>query len=104
VILMLVGQSLDLDIDVVDGTFLIVLASFTALIPAAPGYVGTFDAALIFGLRALDVAGGEAVAFTVLARFILFVPITAAGLLLAVTRYGGFQSLRTYLARARVES
>jgi uncharacterized membrane protein YbhN (UPF0104 family) len=99
-ILMLVGKSLDLDLGVLDGIFLIVLASFSAMIPAAPGYVGTFDAALIFGLKALDVAGGDAVAFAVLARFILFVPITAAGLLLCFGRYGGFRALRAYEAPA----
>jgi uncharacterized membrane protein YbhN (UPF0104 family) len=93
-ILMLVGSSLNLGLDLVDGLFLIVLASFTAMIPAAPGYVGTFDAALIFGLKALDVPGGDAVAFAVLARFVLFVPITAAGLVICFVRYGGFRALR----------
>jgi glycosyltransferase 2 family protein len=99
-ILMLVGKSLELDLSLLDGVFLVVLASFTAMVPAAPGYVGTFDAALIFGLKALDVAGGDAVAFAVLARFILFVPITAAGLLLCFVRYGGFSALRSYEAPA----
>ena len=47
-ILMIVGRSLDLNIGVLDGVFLIVLSSFMAMVPAAPGYVGTFDAALIF--------------------------------------------------------
>jgi uncharacterized membrane protein YbhN (UPF0104 family) len=94
VIFYLVGQSLGLALSVVDGTFLVVLASFFALIPAAPGYVGTFDAALLFGLDAMHVGGGPAVAFTLLARFVLFVPVTVAGLGLALTRYGGLDRLR----------
>jgi uncharacterized membrane protein YbhN (UPF0104 family) len=99
-ILMLIGRALDLDLSLLEGVFLVVLASFTAMIPAAPGYVGTFDGALIFGLKALDVPGGDAVAFAVLARFILFVPITTAGLLICFARYGGFRALRTYEAPA----
>jgi uncharacterized membrane protein YbhN (UPF0104 family) len=79
-----------------------VLASFFALIPAAPGYVGTFDSAVLFGLHALKVAGGNAVAFAVLVRFVMFVPITAVGLVLLVTRYGGIRELRsTARAEAR---
>ena len=93
-IFMLVAQALDLDLDLVDGLFVNVLASFFALIPAAPGYVGTFDAAVLFGLKALDVSGGTAVAFAVLVRFVLFVPITLVGLLLVLVRYGGLAVLR----------
>ena len=91
----LVGHSLDLDIDLVGGTFLVVLASFFALIPAAPGYVGTFDSAVLFGLHALKVTGGNAVAFAVLVRFVMFVPITAVGLILLMTRHGGIRQLRS---------
>lgn len=86
----LIGQSLDLEMAFFESLFLVVLTSFFLSVPAAPGYLGTFDAALIFGLKALDIQGGEAVAFVVLARFVLFVPITVAGLILMLTRYGGF--------------
>lgn len=89
VILFLVGQSVGVGISVSEGAFLVVLASFFALVPAAPGYVGTFDAAILFGLAALDVKGGLGVAFALLVRFVLFVPITGAGLVLLLARYGG---------------
>lgn len=85
----LVGQSLGLSLSLLEGTFLVVLASFFALIPAAPGYVGTYDAALLFGLAALDIRGGVALSFAILARFVLFGPITLVGLGLLLTRYGG---------------
>jgi uncharacterized membrane protein YbhN (UPF0104 family) len=90
----LVAQSLSLDVSVIEGAFLVVLTSFFALIPAAPGYVGTFDAAVLFGLRALDVAGGATVGFAILVRFVLFVPITLVGLGFFLIRYGGFRRLR----------
>ena len=71
VVFWLVGRSLGLHIDLVGGTFLVVLASFFALIPAAPGYVGTFDTAVLFGLHALGRRPGNAVAFAVLVRFVM---------------------------------
>jgi len=39
-----VAQSLELDVTILEGLFLLVLTAFFSLIPAAPGYVGTFDA------------------------------------------------------------
>jgi glycosyltransferase 2 family protein len=90
----LVAQSLSLDVSLAEGCSLLVLTSFMSLIPAAPGYVGTFDAAVVFGLKALDVTGGQAVAYALLVRFVLFFPITVAGLILLVARYGGLHQLR----------
>lgn len=94
VVFYLVGQSLDLPIEWIDGLFLVVLTSFFALIPAGPAYAGTFDAAAVFGLKALDVTGGAALSFALLVRAVLFIPITLCGLVLVVARYGGWQAVR----------
>ena len=93
VIFWLIGLSLHLDIDVLQGTFLTVLTSFFLLVPAAPGYIGTFDAALVVGLRAVGITGGQRLAFVLLTRFVLFVPVTLAGLVLMLVRYGGLRWL-----------
>jgi uncharacterized protein (TIRG00374 family) len=97
----LVAQSLSLHLGVGDGLFLVVLSAFSALIPAAPGYVGTFDAAALFGLKALGVAGGQAIAFLLLVRFVLFVPITVVGLGFFVLRYSGLGRNRRVALRGR---
>lgn len=89
----LVTTALDLDVGAVGAAFAVVAASFLALVPAGPGYVGTFDAAILFALGVLDVTGGEAVSVLLLYRFVIFVPVTIAGLVLVVTRYGGLRSL-----------
>jgi len=94
VIFWLIGSALDLDFTLLEGCFVLVLTAFFSLIPAAPGYVGTFDAAVLFGLKALDVTGGDAVAFALLVRFVLFFPITLVGLGLLIGRYGGLRRLR----------
>jgi hypothetical protein len=72
----------------------VVLVSFFAMIPAAPGYVGTFDAAALFGLNALGVAGGAGLGCVPLYRFVLFVPMTVLGLIHIVTRFGGLRGVR----------
>jgi glycosyltransferase 2 family protein len=73
-----------------DGLYVMALANIAALVPAAPGYVGTFDAAVILGVSLVTSAGHPAaLAYVVLVRFVLFVPITLAGLVALVARYGG---------------
>lgn len=89
----LVGRALDLRLGLLQGCFLMVLSSLVATIPAAPGYTGTYDAAIQLGLGALRVHGGRAVAFGLLVRLVIFVPITVVGLILVVVRYGGLASL-----------
>ena len=90
----LVAQSLELPVNYVEGTYLVVLASIVAMVPAAPGYLGTVDAAIIFGLGAIGIRSGQALSFAILVRFVIFVPITAVGLLLMLFRYGGLGRLR----------
>lgn len=90
----LVAQALAIQLDFLQGCFLVVLSSLAATIPAAPGYAGTYDAAIQFGLSAMHVRAGPAVAFGLLVRLVIFVPITVAGLVLVVLRYGGLSSLR----------
>ena len=56
------------------------LANIAAMVPAAPGYVGTFDAAVLLGVRWPARAPRSALPYVVLVRFVLFAPITIVGL------------------------
>jgi glycosyltransferase 2 family protein len=89
----LVGRALHLHMNILQGCFLVVLSSLVAIIPAAPGYAGTYDAAIQFGLGVLHVHGGRAISFGLLVRLVIFLPITVAGLILMVLRFGGLSSL-----------
>jgi len=89
----LVGRALDMRLGLLACGFLVAISSLAAAIPAAPGYVGTYDASIQFGLRALHWHGGQAVGFGLLVRLVIFVPITVLGLGLVVFRYGGRASL-----------
>jgi glycosyltransferase 2 family protein len=57
-------------------------ANFATLVPSSPGYVGTFDGALITVLRdTADVEAGIATAYAIVVHAVLFVPVVLAGLL-----------------------
>lgn len=89
-----VGAAVDLDLSLVEGMYLVGLASLFSLIPSGPGYAGTQDAAVAIGVKALGGSGSAAVSFIVMLRFVLVVPITALGFLLLAVRYGGIAKLR----------
>jgi glycosyltransferase 2 family protein len=90
----LVAHAVDLGISFGGAVFIMVVANFVALIPAGPGYVGTFDAAVLFAAKSLGRSHGVAVSFLLLLRFVLFIPITVTGLLILVGRYGGLAGYR----------
>jgi uncharacterized membrane protein YbhN (UPF0104 family) len=85
---MLMASALDVELAFLPALAVIVLASLASAVPAAPGYLGTFDAALLVGLNAAGVEGGSAVGVLLLARFMYFVPVTIAGLGTLVVGYG----------------
>jgi uncharacterized membrane protein YbhN (UPF0104 family) len=91
VVFWLVAQALNVSMSVPEALVVTVLASLSALIPAGPGYVGTYDAAALFALHKLGVNASDAVGAVILFRFVIFVPITVVGLLLMVGRYGGLR-------------
>ena len=90
----LVAQAVGLGVSLDGAVFIMVVANFVALIPAGPGYVGTFDAAVLFAAKSLGQSRSVALSYLLLLRFVLFIPITATGLLLLVGRYGGLAGYR----------
>jgi uncharacterized membrane protein YbhN (UPF0104 family) len=96
-----VAQALGIHMGTMESLYLVALTNLFAMIPAAPGYVGTFDAAVLFGVKAIGDTGSAAVSYLLLLRFLLFVPITLVGLVVLVTRYGGWSRLR---AAVRLET
>ena len=89
-----VAHALQLNFSISGSLYLVGLTNFVAALPAAPGSIGTFDAAVAFGARVLGGSGGLVVSYVILLRFILYVPITIVGLVMLVLRYGGWARLR----------
>jgi glycosyltransferase 2 family protein len=97
-----VGHAVDITLSLQDGLAVVAFTNAAALIPAAPGYIGTYDAAVIFAVDAVSSAAKSAVlSYLLLLRFVLFVPITVVGLVLLVARYGGLSRIRAACAAAK---
>jgi uncharacterized protein (TIRG00374 family) len=96
-----VARATELDISGMGALYIVAFTNLVAMLPAGPGYIGTFDAAVVVGVKAIGGAGSQAVSYLLLLRFILFVPITVVGLIVLVTRYGGWSRLR---AATRLET
>jgi uncharacterized membrane protein YbhN (UPF0104 family) len=92
-----VAQSVDLGISMSGALYLVALTNFVAALPAAPGSIGTFDAAVAWGTHRLGASGSAAVGYLIMLRFVLYVPITLVGFVVLVTRYGGWARLRSAL-------
>jgi glycosyltransferase 2 family protein len=90
-----VARAVELDISVTGALYLVALTNFVAALPAAPGSIGTFDAAVAFGAKALGGSGAVVISYLILLRFVLYVPITLVGLVILVVRYGGWARLRS---------
>ena len=92
-----VAQSVNLGISMTGALYLVALTNFVAALPAAPGSIGTFDAAVAWGASRLGATGSASVAYLLMLRFVLYVPITLIGFVVLVTRYGGWARIRSAL-------
>jgi hypothetical protein len=91
---MAVGATVGFGMDPIEGLYIVALASVFSMIPSGPAYAGTQDAAAIIAIKALGGTGAQAVAYIVMLRFVIVVPITIVGFVLLVARYGGVGRLR----------
>ena len=99
-----VARSVGLEISGMGALYVVAITNLFAMLPAAPGYVGTFDAAVVFGVKAIGGSGSAAFSYLILLRFVLFVPITLVGLVTLVVRYGGWSRLRSAVRAEAAEA
>jgi hypothetical protein len=97
---LLIGEATGLELSLLEAMYLVAVAGVFLLVPSGPGHLGALDAGVAFGVRAIGGSGSQAVSFLIALRFMLFVPITIAGLIVIVVRYGGLESIRAMRARA----
>jgi uncharacterized membrane protein YbhN (UPF0104 family) len=88
-----IGRAVGVGIDPLTSVQIVALVNLVGLVPAAPANLGTFDAAVLFATHGLTTGSGG-LAYVLMLRLVLFVPITLIGLVVLVTRYGGLHSLR----------
>ena len=90
----LTAEAAGLRLGAIEVAYLMGLATVFVLIPSGPGYIGTFDAALIFGLHALGHSGASTLSYLLLLRFVIAVPIMLLGLIALASRFGGIARMR----------
>jgi uncharacterized membrane protein YbhN (UPF0104 family) len=100
-----VGHAAHIQLSLQDGLAVVAFTNVASLIPAAPGYLGTYDVAVVFAVRAVSTASrAAALSYLLLLRFVLFIPITLVGFVALVARYGGLSRVRAARAAAQAEA
>ena len=94
------GAAAGIEMTPLEALYVVAVVSIFVVLPAGPGYLGTLDAAIVFGANAVGATGSEAVSFLLLLRFVLLVPVTAAGFVLLVTRYRRSRSVEREVSSA----
>lgn len=94
-IFLLVGWALGIELGLAEAVLIGAVAVLSTAIPAAPGYVGTFELAATATAVALGVPEPEALAMAVLVHVITVLPIALAGALAALRIGGGLSRLAT---------
>jgi len=87
-VFLFVAEAADVPLGPAAALYTMAVTNVVGLVPAGPGYVGTFEAAVILAATAAGGEGAAVVAFALLLRVVLFVPITLAGLAVLLARYG----------------
>jgi glycosyltransferase 2 family protein len=77
----LVAQAIDVPLSVPAAVLIAAMTVLVTAIPAAPGYVGTYELAATSTAAALGVPGAEALAVAVLAHVLTTVPLALGGVL-----------------------
>jgi len=90
----MVAESVDIHLGVAGSLSVVAFANLAALVPGAPGSIGTYDLAVGVATKAVTHSSRNVVSFIVLLRFVVYVPITITGGLLLFFRYGGLDRLR----------
>jgi uncharacterized protein (TIRG00374 family) len=73
-------RAFDLALPVTAAMFILILLVFAVMVPASPGYVGTYHAACVYGLMAFNLPKEEALSVALTVHAINFFPVTILGL------------------------
>ena len=60
--------------------FILVFLVFAVMVPASPGYVGTYHAACVYGLKAFNVPMEKALSIALVIHAVSFFPVIVAGM------------------------
>lgn len=75
----LVLQSFGIALPITASMFIMVFLVFAVMVPASPGYVGTYHAACVYGLMAFAIPKEKALSIALIIHGISFFPVIIAG-------------------------
>jgi len=85
-----------IDLPITASMFILVFLVFAVMVPASPGYIGTYHAACMYGLMAFNVPKELALSVAIVMHSINFFPIIAIGFLFLWKDGISFSSLGKY--------
>jgi hypothetical protein len=91
----LVGLSLGIDLAPAQAMLIGAVAVLATAIPAAPGYVGTFELAATSTAVALGIPREEALAMAVLVHMVTVIPVAIAGAIALITSGASLSAIAT---------
>ncbi|MCL2760964.1 MAG: flippase-like domain-containing protein [Desulfuromonadales bacterium] len=75
--------------------FIMVFLVFAVMIPAAPGYIGTYHAACMYGLMAFNIPREQALSVAIVVHAVSFFPVIIAGFICLWLSKTSLSSLKT---------
>jgi glycosyltransferase 2 family protein len=92
-----------LDLGFIEAFILMVTAMIAIAIPAAPGFVGTFHAAIVAALVALGIDKSTAASYAFLQHFIGLIPIVVFGLIHFLEANVSLKDIKTFQSNRHID-
>ncbi|HET6421804.1 MAG TPA: lysylphosphatidylglycerol synthase transmembrane domain-containing protein [Geobacteraceae bacterium] len=73
-------RAFGIELPITAAMFILILLVFAVMVPASPGFVGTYHAACVYGLMAFNLPKEKALSVALTAHAINFFPVTILGL------------------------
>lgn len=89
-------RAFDINLPITASMFILVFLVFAVMVPASPGYVGTYHAACMYGLMAFNVSKEQALSVALVMHAVNFFPITILGFYFLWREKISFTSLGNY--------
>ena len=89
-------RAFDINLPITASMFILVFLVFAVMVPASPGYIGTYHAACMYGLLAFNVSKEQALSVALVMHAVNFFPIIILGFIFLWRDKISFASLGNY--------
>lgn len=89
-------KAFNINLPITAAMFILVFLVFAVMVPASPGYVGTYHAACMYGLMAFNVSKEQALSVALVIHAVNFFPVILVGFFFLWSEKISFSSLGKY--------